>query len=140
MSSEKKITRNEQSPFLVGSTFPLTLIRRKIIISPESLQELKIQLRHRPFSSFWGHQNTIRAAGALLGVDIAPLSARPVIQLDDDNFPTLHGEKFDECWVLSPDYPPGFRPAIGEEVADDKIIGWQVLKIKWACFSDNTCQ
>jgi hypothetical protein len=37
-----------------------------------------------------------------------------------------------ECWVLSPDYPPGFRPAIGEEVTDDKIIGWQVLKIKWA--------
>jgi len=132
MIFRENIQHDKLSAFLIGSTFPLTLIRRQITISPESLQELKSQLQYRPFSSFWGHQNTIRAAGALLGVDITPLTIRPVIQLDDDNFPTLHGEKFNECWVLSPDYPPGFRPAIGEEVTDDKIIGWQVLKIKWA--------
>ena len=118
-------------PFLIGSTFPLSLIRRHVAISPQSLKELKEELQHRLFFSFWGHQSTLKAANTLLDADVEPKTVRPAIHLDADNFPTMDGQQFTECWVLSPDYIAGFRPPIGEEVAEDKIIGWQVLKITW---------
>ena len=43
----------------------------------------------------------------------------------------LEGEVFDTCWLLSPDYEQGFRPAIGTEVGLDQIAGWHVLKLTW---------
>ena len=43
----------------------------------------------------------------------------------------LHGEVFDTCWVVSPDYVPGFRPPIGVEVTPEQITGWQILKVIW---------
>jgi len=118
-------------PFLIGSTFSLSLIRRHVSITPHPLQRLKDELQKRIFVSFWGHQNTLQAACTILGANIEPRSVRPAIQLDDNNFPILDGQKFTECWVLSPDYIAGFRPEIGEEVSSDKIIGWQVLQITW---------
>jgi hypothetical protein len=119
------------SPLLIGSTFPLTLIRHKVTIVPQTLEELKQQLSHRPFVSFWGHENTLRAAGSMLGHNITPLVKRPVLQLNEAFFPVLGSQVFRECWILSPDYITGFRPAIGEEVAVEKITNWQVLRLSW---------
>ena len=81
--------------------------------------------------SFWGHSNTLAAAREILGVDVAPAVERPAVVLTDENLPSLDGAEARECWVLSPDYAPGFRPAPGEEVPPEKILGWQVLRILW---------
>ncbi len=64
---------------LIGSTFPLSLIRAPVRIVPSSLDELRERL-----------------PGA-----------------------------------ESPDYTPGFRPAIGEEVTPEQISGWQILRLFW---------
>lgn len=122
---------------LIGSTFPLSLIRRRVVIEPRVLDELRERLCGAQVSSFWGHTNTLTAAAVLLGgVDLAPESNRPAVVLDGDGFPVLGGRQFDECWVLSPDYTPGFRPAIGEVVPTDKIAGWQVLRLAWGTQGD----
>lgn len=119
------------STMLIGSTFPLSLIRRSVTISPQPIEILREEIQTRPVSSFWGHKNTLLAAGHLLGVEVKPKTERPALILDAEYYPCLDGECFRECWVLSPDYINGFRPAIAEEVSGDKIIGWQVLKIIW---------
>ena len=110
---------------LVGNTFPVALIRRRVLISPVSVAQAKAMLKN--FASFWGHANTLAAAKEQLGVDVAPKTERPAIQLGEDNFPILDGELFRKVLVLSPSYANGFRPAIGEEVSSDKIVGWQCL-------------
>ena len=56
---------------------------------------------------------------------------RPAVRLSAEGLPELHGRAYSECWILSPDYRPGFRPAIGAEVQAEDITGWQVLKITW---------
>lgn len=122
---------SREGPVLLGSTFPLSLIRRRVTITPADMGELRSFLAHRPVASFWGHANTLAAATAMLGVDVAPRTARPALSLTDDGLPSLDGHAFDECWVLSPEYTPGYRPAIGEEVPPDRILGWQVLRIRW---------
>lgn len=119
------------SPILIGSTFPLSLIRRPVLISPNDIDTLKALLQSRPIVSFWGHQNTLSAARQILGADVGPSAERPALELDADKLPTMNGCQFAECWVLSPEYINGFRPQIGEEVGIEKIIGWQVLKIEW---------
>ena len=96
-----------------------------------TLEELVALLQNRPVASFWGHTSTIHAANAILGIDVTPATARPPIQLSPDGLPSLDGIVFTECFALSPDYVPGFRPAIGEEVPAGKITGWQVLRILW---------
>lgn len=121
----------DQPAILIGSTYPLSLIRRGVSISPQSTETLRQEILTRPICSFWGHKNTLSAAEHLLGVDVRPKTDRPAIILNGENLPCLDGECFQECWVLSPDYVNGFRPAIAEEVATDKIIGWQILKITW---------
>lgn len=114
---------------LIGNSFPLSLIRRRAMIEPKALAELQQRLRAAIAMSFWGHRNTLKPASALLGVDLTPVGERPVLTLDKAGLPVFEGKAFPECWVLSPDYTPGYRPAVGEEVAMDKIIGWQVLLI-----------
>lgn len=114
---------------LIGSTFPLGLIRRPAHIAPASLDELRQRLRVEGFLSFWGHENTRAAAQKLLGVDPGPDIERPVLTLSPDALPCLKGLRFSEVWVLSPDYRAEFRPRPGEEVPLAAITAWQVLRI-----------
>ncbi len=116
---------------LLGSTYPLGLIRRPAHVEPASLDELRRRARAEGFLSFWGHGNTRAAAGEVLGLDPAPATERPALRLTTDHLPSLDGHVFDEVWVLSPDYVPGFRPRIGEEVGLESISGWQVLRIRF---------
>ena len=116
---------------LLGSTFPLMLIRRRVVIEPVAVDTLRRQLVMRQVVSFWGHANTVAVANALLGIEVAPETVRPALTTTPEGYPALVDHVFDECWILSPDYAPGFRPAIGEEVTPDKIIGWQTLRLKW---------
>ncbi len=123
-------------PFLLGSTFPLSLIRQSVRIEPRPLEELKQRLRQDTWASFWGHESTIAAADTILGLSgsdqtVRPQTERPALTLNKNQQPTLNDTSYPECWILSPDYTPGFRPKIGEEVAADKISGWQVLRMVW---------
>ena len=117
---------------LIGNSFPFVLIRRKVTVSPIPDEELRKRLASAgKIVSFWGHGNTLAAAEAFLGVPLAPERERPALSLDDEKFPVLDGERFTECFVLSPDYRTGFRPAIGQEVAADDISDWRCLEIRW---------
>lgn len=118
-------------PLLIGSTFPLSLIRRKVVIEPQPLAVLRELVRARSLASFWGHRNTLAVANTLLGVDLAPKTERPALHLTATGLLELEGEVFDECWVISPEYARGFRPAVGEEVPAAKIQDWQVLRLVW---------
>ena len=122
---------NDKQPILVGSAFPLSLIRRRVVIQPCSLTEVREEIKSRPFASFWGHANTLAAANAMLGADVTPRTERPAVALDPDQFPALDGVSYRECFILSPDYAPGFRPKVGEELGPDKIAGWQALRMRW---------
>lgn len=119
------------SSILIGNSFPLSLIRRPIRIEPQTLEALKISTRDKKIVSFWGHKNTLKRAEQFTGMDLTPSSNRPVIQLQESRLPSLVGQTFCACWILSPDYISSFRPAIGEEVPPEKITGWQILKITW---------
>lgn len=122
--------------FLIGSTFPLSLIRHPVRIEPRPLDELKQRLRQDDWASFWGHENTVAAADSILGLGdlnktVRPQTERPALTLNENQQPILNGTSYTECWILSPDYAPGFRPQVGEEVTAEKIVGWQVLQIVW---------
>ena len=62
---------------------------------------------------------------------LRPCTERPAVTLAPDKRPMLNGDVFDVCWLLSPDYPSGFRPSIGQEVGPEQIVGWHVLKLTW---------
>lgn len=102
-----------------------------VTIVPDGLDALRGSLHRQGVTSFWGHDNTLEAAGTLLGMDIRPATPRPALCLTKDGYPTLNGLVFKECWVLSPDYHPGYRPAASEEIPAHAITGWQVLRIDW---------
>ena len=117
---------------LIGNSFPLSLIRKnKVEIQKVPLINFKRCLNDAEIFSFWGHRNTLKVAEQILGVSLEPRTERPAIELNELCLPTLYGETFDECWVLSPNYIQGFRPSIGEEVKEDQISDWIVLKINW---------
>ena len=117
---------------LIGNSFPLVLIRRRVSIAPVSPEDLRRCLASaEKIVSFWGHRNTLPAAEAFLGIPLTPERERPAISLDEEKFPVMDGKRFTECFVLSPDYRTGFRPAIGQEVTPDQISGWHCLKIQW---------
>ena len=117
--------------FITGNSFPISLIQRKATIEPETFENYLYMLEHGSWESFWGHLNTLQAVNQACQHDLTPRVPRPALQLDADGYPSLYGESFSECWVFSPKYADGFRPAIGEEVSLDNIRGWQVLRIKW---------
>ncbi len=119
------------SSILIGNSFPLSLMRREVVIAPVSLADLLEETATRRICSFWGHANTLRAASAATGLDLTPVTARPVLELSPDNLPLFNGQLFTGCWIVSPDYRGNFRPAVGEEVDESKIAGWQILKITW---------
>lgn len=116
---------------LVGNSFPLSLVRRRVVITPERVEVLWERLQTAPAVSFWGHTSTLPHASRLVGVDLTPHTERPALVLDEKGLPRFEGQSFRECWLLSPDYVPGFRPAIGAEVPAEQITGWQVLRISW---------
>ena len=116
---------------LIGSTFPLSLIRKEVVITPKGIDILKEKLHNSQIFSFWGHSNTLKIANDILGFDLKPKCERPALKLNDDKLPILNGEVFQQCWVLSPNYIKGFRPQIGVEVTSEEIIEWEVLKINW---------
>lgn len=119
------------TPLLIGNTFPLPLIRRAVRITLGSREELRELAVERPLASFWGHANTLPAVNQWLGIDLTPAIERPALQLSPEQLPMLDGQQYRECYVLSPDYRPGFRPAIGIEVQPEEILGWQVLHLVW---------
>lgn len=76
-------------PVLLGNAFPLTLVRRSVRIEPRPLDELRREVAARGVVSFWGHDNTLPAARALLGFDPAPATGRPALTLNADLLPLL---------------------------------------------------
>ena len=118
-------------PVLVGNTFPFALLRRDADLRVISVDELRATLADAEIASFWGHENTRAAAEALLGVPLRPATERPALALSPDFLPSLDGRVFRTCFVLAPDYRPGYRPAIGEETSPSDILGWHALRIDW---------
>ncbi len=117
--------------FFIGNSFPMTLIRREVRIFPISTEDMECRLCSEPWLSFWGHPNTLAIVNELTGCDLTPKMERPALQLNDMGFPVLFGCPAKECLILTPAYRPGFRPALGIEVAMDDILGWQTLNIEW---------
>lgn len=124
------------SKVLLGNTFPLTLVRRAAIIRPIGMEDAK-HLLEGGFVSFWGHSNTAAVAKAQLGVDVSPDTERPALVLDEDGLPGIGGYHTDKVLVLSPTYRSGFRPAIGVEVSEADIVGWEPLLVT---FPPEVCQ
>lgn len=118
-------------PLLIGSTFPLSLVRRSVHIEIQSLGALAKALTERPIFSFWRHENTLSIVNRLLGTQIPPADSGMAITLDEENYPVFHGHVFTQCWVLSPDYETGYRPEADSEAPLDKIRGWHVLRLSW---------
>lgn len=117
---------------LVGNAYPFSLVRcDRLVVEQKPIAELKQALDGAQVASFWGHENTRGAAEAVLGVSLATHGVRPAITLSSCGHPVLNGEEYADCWLLSPDYPEGFRPAIGAEVGPEQIKGWHVLKLSW---------
>ena len=121
-----------KSRVLIGNSFPFSLVRcERMVAEAMSLADLRAAIAGSEVVSFWGHANTRAAAEAVLGVSLAPRSDRPALTLSPEGLPMLDGDAFETCWLLSPDYPEGFRPAIGVEVGPEQIKGWHVLKLTW---------
>ena len=117
--------------FLTGNSFPINLIRRRVEIIPETLSHYRERLSEGCWASYWGHGNTLSIAHDVCGYDLTPQSERPALTLDSEGYPQLYGERYRECWVLSPEYRQGFRPALKSEVSPEEILSWQILKIIW---------
>ena len=125
------MNNTEELPVLIGNSFPLSLIRRSVHIEPVDKDTLLAAIKGRQIASFWGHANTLAAAHGWLGMDLTPKTERPALCLSENKLPLLDGVEYQECFILSPDYRSGYRPAIGSEVDAGDILGWQVLRIVW---------
>ena len=123
---------NMKKRILVGNSFPLSLVRHgEVRMTCPSLAEFRSMIGSCEIVSFWGHENTRAVAEGVLGASLRPAVARPALTVSPEGRPMLDGETFDACWVLSPDYVPGYRPAIGTEVGPESITGWCVVKLEW---------
>ncbi len=117
---------------LLGNTFPFALLRRDANVRTMTIDELRAALADAEVVSFWGHENTRAAAEtALGGISLRPATERPALTLSPDGLPSLDGRVFRTCYVLAPDYRPGYRPAICEEPQPSDILGWHALRIDW---------
>jgi hypothetical protein len=117
---------------LIGNTFPLSLVRRCVTIEPLPVEVLRAALAGRKIRSFWGHDGTLPSASRFVGTDLTPAIPRPAVTCDSaTQLPSLGGMAFHECWVVSPEYAGGCRPAVGEEMSAEKIAGWRVLRLTW---------
>ena len=100
-------------------------------VLPRSVRGLLTAMNECPWVSAWGHENTVNLASVIACADLQPNSPRPALSLDAHLLPCLDGQSFHEIWLLSPDYSPGFRSQIGQEVPASAILGWQVLWLKF---------
>ena len=116
---------------LIGNTFPFALLRRDADVRTLSIDALRSALADSDVISFWGHENTRAAAETIVGVPLSPATERPALTLSSDGLPMLDGRTFHTCFVLAPDYRPGYRPAIGTEPTLSDIFGWHALRIDW---------
>ena len=117
---------------LIGNSFSMTLIRNhQVTIKEIKIGKLKALASSDGVVSYWGHENTRKAAEEVVGCSLMPTSERPAITLDENFYPQLDGKTFRQGYVLSPEYRPGFRPAIGTEVSASDIVGWHALKLSW---------
>jgi hypothetical protein len=116
-------------PILLSNSFPFGLVRRPLRVTPRSIENLREVLRSRRWFSAWGHDNTLQAASEYVGVDLRPALARPSLTLDAANRPKLGSFGFEEIWLLTPEYAPGFRPPVGSEVSPEQIFAWRVLQL-----------
>ncbi len=125
---------------LIGNSFSLSLIRKgEVRIAECALSELQANVcAGAEVCSFWGHENTLAAAERVIGFPLRPKMERPAIVCSSDGRPMFGGETFDVCWVLSPDYVSGYRPPIGTEVDESKIVGWKLLKLTWKTKEENS--
>lgn len=117
---------------LVGNTFPLPLIERRVTITPERC------VPAGEIRSYWGHKETIPAAEAFLGGrPLTPSRERPALCVSPEGFPMLDGEVFTECWVVAPQYVPNYRPTLFQPVPPEKITGWKVLRLNFSEETEN---
>ena len=117
--------------FLTGNTYPASLIRRPVRITPVSMEYYRGRLEEGGWESYWGHANTLEAARSVCGFDLSPRTERPPVTLDAEGYPVLYGKQYRECLVLSPDYAPGHRPDIEKEDRAEDIRSGTVLRIEW---------
>jgi len=54
---------------LLGNTYPPALVRRRVTITPISIDEAR-DILAGGFESFWGHVNTAKTGAALLGFEV----------------------------------------------------------------------
>ena len=117
---------------LLGNAFPMTLVRgRAVLVREIPVDELSAEAAAGEVCSFWGHENTRVAAERVLGVGLKTMTARPAIALDAQGLPSLDGTSFARCFVLSPEYRAGWRPAVGQEVGVDAVLSWHALELRW---------
>ncbi len=116
---------------LIGNSFPISLLRRKAMIKPFGLEEFKAMLKNANVHSFWGHSNTLRLAEDMLKVSLDTKGIRRAVELNERNLIDFDGVEFKECYVLSPDYKKGYRPALGVETLAEDINSWSLLQITW---------
>lgn len=121
----------ERTMFITGNTYPMSLVRRAVRITPVTMDYYCKRLDEDKWISYWGHENTLEAAKTACGHDLRPTETRPALTLDEEGYPSLYGVQYRECLVLSPEYRPGYRPAIGKEDKSEDILSWQVLRIIW---------
>jgi hypothetical protein len=115
---------------LIGNSFPLTLVKNKVLISSIDVDEIKALISEgAEICSFWGHSNTVSIAETMLGCNIK--CDRVALDVNK-NGGILHpqGGEFRVLYTLTPNYKEAFRPQIGVEVTPDQILGWQALKIE----------
>ena len=118
--------------YLIANTFPLSLVRRKAVIEPVSIDFVKTELLLSGFVSVWGHENTLPHVNALLGVDLTPSVPHPAAKLNGEKYPVFQGEVCQKVLIISPDLPVGFRPALGQEIGAEMILGWQALLLDFS--------
>lgn len=118
---------------LIGNTFPLKLIRgHRVTIEEISVVSFLDLLPGLELVSFWGHENTREAAeGVLGGLSLRPRVERPAVTLDATDLPSLDGQRFSQCFVLSADDRVPSRHAIGAEIRVEDLGEWHLLKLTW---------
>ncbi len=121
----------ERGAIFVGNSFPFSLVRRPMGAVPVTLEDAQRLLFGREFFSFWGHTNSLGAASQFIGYDLTPRRNRPALGLDKDGFLVLEGVSAREVLLLTPEYPEGFRPEIGQEVAASKIVGFRPILLSF---------
>ncbi|MBN2451740.1 MAG: hypothetical protein JXR77_15225, partial [Lentisphaeria bacterium] len=107
------------------------LFRRPALVAPIPAADFRTLLKGKRVFSFWGHRDTLDSAAHFAGLYLTPRRDRPALELSPDGYPMLDGRVFRDCWVLTPDYPAGFRPAIGHSEPIPAADAWRVLHITW---------